>query len=488
MSVFLDFKKAFDKVWHKGLIFKLNRIGISGSLLKWLENYLYCRQQCVVIQGQKSTYRHIFAGIPQGSVLGPLLFLIYINDICKKLKSIVQLYADDTSLFRVVKNRNIISAVNDINNDLLVIQEWSQQWLVQVSIEKSVSMLISKRNSPTMAVPILFESAVLQNVSCHKHLGLWIDNKFTWSVHVEQICATASKRINMMLSLKYKLPRYTLETIYMSFIRPVFEYSDVVFDSSTKQLKSQLENLQMRAAQIVTGAKRHTSHTLLYRETGWATLQTRRNMHKLTLLHDIVNKKSPQYLIDLIPQSHSSRITRQTDRKLIQQIRCRLDTYKRSFIPSTIDLWNNKLDYKTRCITNKTTFKQSLNNVFGIQPLHKPSRSLFLSGDRNIQIIMSQMRLEFSNLNSHLYNKLCVDSPLCACKQSNETLHHFFFNCSLYAQQRTKFYISLSQLPIVIHPSVNIVLFGIHRESIDDNLSVLHIIQSYIKDTNRFSQ
>ena len=80
--------------------------------------------------------------------MGPLLFLIYINDICKKLKSIVQLYADDTSLFRVVKNRNIISAVNDINNDPLVIQEWSQQWLVQVSIEKSVYMLISKKKYP----------------------------------------------------------------------------------------------------------------------------------------------------------------------------------------------------------------------------------------------------------------------------------------------------------------------------------------------------
>ena len=158
MSVFLDVKKAFDKVWHKCLIFKLEKIEISGSLIKWLENYLYCRQQCVVIQCQKSAYRHIYAGIPQGSVLGPLLFLIYINDICKQLKSIVQLYADDTSLFRVVKNRNIISAVNDINNDLLVIQEWSKQWIVQVSIEKSVSMLISKKNIPTLIAPILLRT------------------------------------------------------------------------------------------------------------------------------------------------------------------------------------------------------------------------------------------------------------------------------------------------------------------------------------------
>ena len=162
----------------------------------------------------------------------------------------------------------------------------------------------------------------------------------------------------------------------------------------------------------------------------------------------IVNNNAPKYLIDLIPQSHSSRITRQTDRQLIQQSRCRLDTYERSFIPSTIDLWNNKLDDKTRRISNKTTFKQALNKIFGIQPLDKLSRSLFLFGDRNIQIIMSQMRLEFSNLNSHLYSKLCVDSPLCSCNQSNETVYHFFFSCKLYTQQRTKFYYHYHNCPL----------------------------------------
>ena len=90
LSVFIDFRKAFDKVWHKGLLFKLDKIGIKGTLHKWLSSYLSNRQQCVLIQGHRSRYRYIQAGVPQGSVLGPLLFLIYINDICCHLKSMVQ--------------------------------------------------------------------------------------------------------------------------------------------------------------------------------------------------------------------------------------------------------------------------------------------------------------------------------------------------------------------------------------------------------------
>ena len=116
LSIFLDFKKAFDKVWHRGLIFKTEQIGFRGTLLKWLSSYLMNRQQRVVIQGKHSSYQYVHAGIPQGSVLGPLLFLIYINDVCSNIKSIIQLYADNTSLFRIVRNTHIIAAVNDINN------------------------------------------------------------------------------------------------------------------------------------------------------------------------------------------------------------------------------------------------------------------------------------------------------------------------------------------------------------------------------------
>jgi hypothetical protein len=155
-------------------------------------------------------------------------------------------------------------------------------------------------------------------------------------------------------------------------------------------------------------------------------------------------------------------------------------------MPSTIDLWNNALTDTMRHNTNKTTFKRSLRNIFNIHMFDELRFSLFNFGERQIQIVMSQMRLEFSNLNEHLYNKLCVDSPLCSCKQAAESVQHFFFDCRLYRQERAKLYSSFFNLPITIDPSVSIMLYGIPNESIEDNLALLKFIQSYIKDTHRF--
>ena len=147
--------------------------------------------------------------------MGPLLFLIYINDMCTHLKSIVQLYADDISIFRVVRNRNALSAVNDMNSDLLAIQRWRKQWLVEVNTEKSVTMFISRKMNPTHVDPVTLDGVELQKVENHKHLGLCFDSKLTWSYHIEQMCDKASKRLNMMLSLKYK------ETYWRQFINPI---------------------------------------------------------------------------------------------------------------------------------------------------------------------------------------------------------------------------------------------------------------------------
>ena len=123
-AVFLDISKAFDKVWHDGLHFKLNQNGISGSLLKLFEDYLHDRKQCVVLNGFYSDYSPIESGVPRCSVLGPLLFLVYINDLKRNIKSNVKFFADNTMLFSLVKDP--VTSANNLNHDLDMIYQWAQ--------------------------------------------------------------------------------------------------------------------------------------------------------------------------------------------------------------------------------------------------------------------------------------------------------------------------------------------------------------------------
>jgi hypothetical protein len=127
--VFFDISKAFDKVWHKGLLLKLQGAGIQGPLLDWFSNYLSNRRQSVVLPGAKFYWSSIKAGVPQGSILGPLLFLVYINDIAVDLRSCVNLFADDTSLYLVVDHP--IHAAETLQSDINKISLWADKWLVQ---------------------------------------------------------------------------------------------------------------------------------------------------------------------------------------------------------------------------------------------------------------------------------------------------------------------------------------------------------------------
>ena len=128
-SVFLDISKAFDKVWHDGIIYKLTQNGISGNLLNLLEDILKERKQRVVLNRQVSTWKNINAGVPQGSILGPLLFLIYINDLTEGLMTNVKVFSDDTSLFPVVHDTQ--TSANDLNEDLEIINNWAFQWKIK---------------------------------------------------------------------------------------------------------------------------------------------------------------------------------------------------------------------------------------------------------------------------------------------------------------------------------------------------------------------
>ena len=180
-TVYLDISKAFDKVWRDGLIFKLEQNGISGNLLKLVQNYLINRKQRVVQNGSYSDYTSIESGAPQGSVLGPLLFLVYINDLERNIKSNVKFFADDTILFSIVKNPEI--SANDLIRDLDVIHQWAHQWKLEFNtdpIKQATEVLFSCKKSSPKHPQIMFNGTVVAKMNEQKHLGLIIDSSLSF--------------------------------------------------------------------------------------------------------------------------------------------------------------------------------------------------------------------------------------------------------------------------------------------------------------------
>ena len=186
----------------------------------------------VILPGVTSDWAYICAGVPQGSVLGPLLFLLFINDIVLDIGSNIRLFADDTSLYIIVDNP--ITAANCLSIDLERISKWAATWLVAFNPTKTESLLISRKLNKLNHPPIIMQNLQISEVEFHKHLGIYLSNDCTWHHHMKYISEKAWGRVNVMRKLKFKLDRKSLETIYRAFIRPLLEYGDVTWDNCSQ--------------------------------------------------------------------------------------------------------------------------------------------------------------------------------------------------------------------------------------------------------------
>ena len=297
--VSLDASSAFDRVWHEGLIHKLERIGITGRLLSWFKSYLSDRIQRVVIGGSSSEWIYIKAGVPQGSILGPLLFLIYIDDIIDNIDSEILLFADDTSLLKVITDSQ--QCFTDINRDLETLRQWSENWLVQFNPTKTKYMIFSKKTIRPVYPTLHIGNTQVEEVSKHKQLGITFSNTMTWEHHVSDICKRAGSRVDAIRRLPSSITPFSRLHIYTTFVRPLLEYGSVLFDNCIITLSDQLENIQRQAALAITRAYQHTSHTNLLLELGLQTLHQRRTNSKLILLFKIKNNLTPEYMKGLLP-------------------------------------------------------------------------------------------------------------------------------------------------------------------------------------------
>ena len=405
-SVFLDMSKAFDKVWHEGLLFKLKQNGIDGKLLALFSNFLSNRKQRVVLNGMTSDWAPILSGVPQGSVLGPLLFLIFVNDLEEGIKSKIKFFADDTSLFSIV--RDPILSASDLNHDLDLINQWARQWKMSFNpdpTKQAEEILFSvKRKSPDHP-PLFFNGIEVKRVPSHKHLGLIFDPKLNFSTHINEISATARKGAGLIKHLRPYLPVKSLDQIYKMHVRSHLDYCDFIFhlpalksnpsqDVNLNYLMDSLESLQYQAALAVTGAWKGTSRDKIYEQLGWESLHNRREFRRLTQFYKIMNNLTPAYLKEPVPNPQTHLFgPRSTN--VLPQIPCRNDRYKNSFYPDAIEKWNN-IGVEFRSIDKLSNFKSSI-----LQVIRPPKKEIFnIHNPDGINRIF-QLRVGLSPLKSH---------------------------------------------------------------------------------------
>ena len=475
-QVFCDISKAFDRVWHRGLIHKLKKYGIKGNLLAWFENYLYMRHQSVSINNTRSSSEFITAGVSQGSVVGPMLFLIYINDISEALSGIARLFADDTSLSFSSADPAEIERI--LNQDLSKLSAWAKIWLV-IFNATTTEVMITSNIYFDYDIRLSMDNIILKIVETHKHLGIVLASNNKWSAHIDTIIQSAAKQVSFLRKLKYRFSKATLNKVYCTYIRPLLEYASEVWDGCNQAESRRLEQVQLNAARIVTGLPIFASLNSLYYETGWDTLAERRKYKKLNLMYKIVNNESPSNLSDILP----NRVDQAANYNLrnsenFQVPFSRLCSFDSSFFPATLRLWND-LDLSIRNSSTLVEFKAKLRN----QDQKDKANDILSIGERKHSIILTRIRHNCSSLNTDLNRVNIVPSSACSCGANFETAQHYFFECRNYTNQRYNLLRALSFTSVV---TLDTLVYGCSTLDNERNKLIINAVLVYIKDSKRF--
>ena len=431
-GVFLDISKAFDKVWHDGLLYKLRCYGVEGGFYRILKNYLLNRKQRVVLNGQSSSWLDLEAGVPQGSVLGPLLFLIYINDLPHGLICEAKLFADDTSIFSTVLD--ITRSSNHLNQDLSTIKNWAFQWKMVFNPDpnKQATEVIFSRRRNHVNHPVLhFNETPVKTAPFQKHLGLILDEKLTFGQHMNEKISKANKGIGLIRRLYSYLPRTSLLVIYKSFIRPLLDYGDVIYDQPHNDtFCKSIESVQYNAALAITGTIKGTSRERLYQELGFESLRDRRWYRRLVYFFNIVSLKSPAYLTSLLPDKQRSYDSRRNN--LFRNFTIHTEYFKNSFFPYCVSEWN-KLDPNLRSSTSISIFKKEL-----LKFIRPKQSSIFNIFDPLGLKLLTRLRVNLSHLREHKFRHNFLDTlnPLCSCSLEIESTRHYLLRCSFYTHIR----------------------------------------------------
>ena len=354
--LFLDFSKAFDKVPHKRLLYKLNYYGIRGPYLEWIEQFLTDRLQQVVVENKFSALTPVISGVPQGSVLSPLLFLLFSNDLLISIDSLVKLYADDVLMYRSI---NDVSDHQILQDDLNKLIHWSNIWLMPFNLNKCEHLIVTNKFSPSIYYYKLNDYTI-QRVQAAKYLGLTISHNLSWSTHIAGIIGRATSALAFFRRNFNQCSRDVKIKCYLTYIRPIIEYAAVIWSPHLQNNIYQIEIVQRKAARFVfNDHSRHSSVTDMLNRLNWQSLEKQRDDLTLLMFYKIINQH-----VD-VPYNHilhkPFNFTRSGNRKFLH-LPSRIDSFKYSFFPRAIRLWNHLPDYIVETDVNIDTFKHLLTS------------------------------------------------------------------------------------------------------------------------------
>ena len=338
LGVFLDLSKAFDTVDHNILLMKLYKYGSKGVAYDWIKSYLEERKQYVSFNKHDSSTMDIKCGVPQGSILGPLLFLIYVNDL-SNVSSIlfILLFADDTNVF--VTGKNLSTLFTTMNSELVRLSEWMNVNKLSLNVKKTKYMVFCTKKPSVILNDIVLNCEIKEKVEHFKFLGVHIDSKLKWSYHIQFIRKKMSKGIGILYRAKDYLKYDTLLTLYYSFIYPYIVYCIEVKGNLVSLLK-----LQKRVLRIIKSVPTKTDSAPLFRELGILSV-FKVYMIKLAV---VTFKSYYGFSIESIKelftdvQSVHDRDTRQSRKYYVPFTR--KEIVRKSFKYRAAKLWNNLFD------------------------------------------------------------------------------------------------------------------------------------------------
>ena len=362
--VFLDLKKAFDTVDHTILLKKLTTFNIGPLTVNWFKSYLSDRLQAIKSNGTKSNYLPITCGVPQGSILGPLLFILYINDLYTFLTdSTVSLYADDTALYTSAKTQIEIKLTLQI--ELTIVCEWLKANKLTLNSNKTKYVIFGTRQTLTTKPDLNLKvgNDQIDRVTSMKYLGVILDDHLTFDEHITYIINKASKKLGVLRRAREYLNKSTKILLYKSLVLPHLDYCDLVYMCTKEENLQRLQQIQNCACRIILKADNYASTKTLHSELQLPYLSQRRQIHMAMECHTGVNnKESGLHFMFKSKDENRERTTRSTQTNQVEVENIRTVTGRKAFGFRGPNYWN-KLNTDCRVITDKNEFKNHISKL-----------------------------------------------------------------------------------------------------------------------------